>query len=198
MTEAEVLDVIEDIVAKLAQKFSFPGYDPDDIAQEARIMCLDALARYDPATGPLQNFLFAHVRRRLINFKRDHFRRSDAPCAACYRCDQEGRRPDHYDGDFCAKYRAWRTRNNHRVNLTTARGVDADDTRMATSEDASTEVETNEILSLIDRSLDVETRKTWLQMREGMKNIPHEKREKAERVIRRILEKAGVSLPDAV
>ena len=57
-TEQQVLDAIEGVVRILAQQFAFGPYDKDDIGQEIRLMCLDALSRYRPEVGPLQNFLF--------------------------------------------------------------------------------------------------------------------------------------------
>lgn len=36
------------------------------------MMCMDALDRYDESL-PLENFLSVHVRRRLLNFRRDKF-----------------------------------------------------------------------------------------------------------------------------
>jgi len=46
-------------------------------------MCLDALDRYNPAIGPLENFLNNHVSNRLKNLKRDkYFRPGNCPSSS--------------------------------------------------------------------------------------------------------------------
>ena len=47
MTEAQVLSSIDAIVNRIAPKYTFYGYDVEDIKQEAFIICFDALNRYD-------------------------------------------------------------------------------------------------------------------------------------------------------
>ena len=49
----------------------------DDMKQEAFIMCMDALSRYEPPR-PLENFLSVHLSNRMKNFVRDnHFTNTD-------------------------------------------------------------------------------------------------------------------------
>ena len=76
MTESEVLEVINKICDRYAYKFKFGYYTPDDIRQEAFIIALDALERYDEGR-PLENFLAVHVKNRLNNFKRDKYYRQN-------------------------------------------------------------------------------------------------------------------------
>lgn len=71
MSEQQVLDIIELIISRIAPKYTFNGYDLDDIKQEAFIICLDALERYD-RKRPLENFLSVHLSNRLKNFIRDN------------------------------------------------------------------------------------------------------------------------------
>lgn len=73
MTEAQVLSSIDAIVNRIAHKYTFYGYDVEDIKQEAFIICFDALNRYDEKR-PLENFLSVNLSNRLKNFIRDnHF-----------------------------------------------------------------------------------------------------------------------------
>jgi len=51
-------------------KYRFSIYDPDDIEQEAFLMCIDALPRYK--SGSLENFLSVHVRNRIVNLFNKH------------------------------------------------------------------------------------------------------------------------------
>ena len=73
MSETEVLSAIDAIVNRIAHKYTFYGYEVEDIKQEAFIICLDALNRYDEKR-PLENFLSVNLSNRLKNFIRDnHF-----------------------------------------------------------------------------------------------------------------------------
>ena len=76
MKESEVLEVINKICDRYAYKFKFGYYTPDDIRQEAFIIALDALERYEEGR-PLENFLAVHVKNRLNNFKRDKYYRQN-------------------------------------------------------------------------------------------------------------------------
>jgi len=72
MTEQEVLDKINTVVNRIAPKYTFNGYDVDDIKQEAFLICMDALDRYDQKR-PLENFLAVNLSNRLKNFVRDNY-----------------------------------------------------------------------------------------------------------------------------
>ena len=73
MTPQNVIDQIEIVVNRIAPKYTFYGYDTNDMKQEAFIICMEALPRYDEKR-PLENFLSVHLSNRLKNFVRDnHF-----------------------------------------------------------------------------------------------------------------------------
>jgi DNA-directed RNA polymerase specialized sigma24 family protein len=72
MSEKEVMQKILLVVDRIAPKYTFNGYDVDDIKQEAYIICMDALDRYDEAR-PLENFLSVNLSNRLKNFVRDNY-----------------------------------------------------------------------------------------------------------------------------
>ena len=72
MTEEQVLLEINNVVNKIAPKYTFYGYEIDDIKQESFIICMDALDRYDH-NRPLENFLSVHLSNRLKNFVRDNY-----------------------------------------------------------------------------------------------------------------------------
>jgi len=67
---------IREIAKATAKKFVFPNYDEDDIEQEAFIIGLEAMSRYDPER-PLENFLRVHIKNRLSNLRRDKYYRPD-------------------------------------------------------------------------------------------------------------------------
>lgn len=72
MTEKEVIQKINLVVDRIAPKYTFNGYDVDDIKQEAFIICMDAMDRYDQCR-PLENFLSVNLSNRLKNFVRDNY-----------------------------------------------------------------------------------------------------------------------------
>ena len=72
MTQEQVIKQIEIVVNRIAPKYTFGTYDIDDIKQEAFIICMDALDRYDQKR-PLENFLSVHLSNRLKNFVRDNY-----------------------------------------------------------------------------------------------------------------------------
>jgi DNA-directed RNA polymerase specialized sigma24 family protein len=76
MTEQQVIDQINIVVNRIAPKYIFGTYGIDDIKQEAFIICMDALERYDPKR-PLENFLSVHLSNRLKNFVRDNYYTKD-------------------------------------------------------------------------------------------------------------------------
>ena len=73
MTEQQVIDQIKIVCDRISPRYTFYGYTVDDIKQEAFIICMEALNRYDEAR-PLENFLSVNLSNRLKNFVRDnHF-----------------------------------------------------------------------------------------------------------------------------
>jgi DNA-directed RNA polymerase specialized sigma24 family protein len=72
MTEQETMHIIQTVINRIAPRYTFNGYEVDDIKQEAFIICVDALNRYDNCR-PLENFLSVNLSNRLKNFVRDNF-----------------------------------------------------------------------------------------------------------------------------
>jgi|TARA_B100001094_G_scaffold110807_2_gene106668 DNA-directed RNA polymerase specialized sigma subunit len=77
MTEKQTIEQINKVCNRIAPKYTFYGYTADDMKQEAFIICVEALNRYDEAR-PLENFLSVNLSNRLKNFVRDnHFIKND-------------------------------------------------------------------------------------------------------------------------
>ena len=76
LSEQEVIEVITRVSKKLAPKFVFASYEAEDIEQEAFLMGVEGLDRYD-SSKPLENFMYTHINNRLKNFKRDNYYRFD-------------------------------------------------------------------------------------------------------------------------
>ena len=72
-TESGVLNTFDIVINRIASRYKFYGYSVEDIKQEAFIICLDGLDRFDPSRGtPLENFTSVNLSNRLKNFVRDH------------------------------------------------------------------------------------------------------------------------------
>lgn len=84
LTEEQFLTAFDNVIVKLVSKFTFNMFDRDDIKQEAFIIASEGVFSYNPSFGvPLENFLYTHLRNRLINFKRDNYLRRETSCQEC-------------------------------------------------------------------------------------------------------------------
>lgn len=76
ITEQEFVGIVNNITRKISHRYTFIGYESDDISQEAFIIAVEALCKYDKGR-PLENFLYTHINNRLKNFKRDNYYRQE-------------------------------------------------------------------------------------------------------------------------
>ena len=161
MTEEQVLQTIQKVVRRIAHKFKFGYYDYDDICQEGTIIALEGLSRYD-GRRPLENFLAVHVANRLKNFKRDNF------------CRQESISPS---GDNRS---SWEFRNNTKRFLMEPLDIagvrDEKESSMKVDNDFIDMIERKELISIIDKKLDVSMRSDYLLMLHGV-YVPKTRRE---------------------
>jgi uncharacterized protein YejL (UPF0352 family) len=127
-TEQQVLDIIDNISNKLANKFKFGYHDTADIKQQVYIEILkpdknglNILDKYDE-TRPLANFLWSHIHNRLFNFKRNNYARPDRPCEKCpldaYINNQCTAYKDMMECEF---YNKWYNRNQTKKDLTSTK-----------------------------------------------------------------------------
>lgn len=72
LDKEEVLSTIDKVVNRIAPAYTFYGCDKDDIKQEAFIICIEALNRYNPEYR-LENFLSFNLSNRLKVFVRDNY-----------------------------------------------------------------------------------------------------------------------------
>lgn len=171
MTQSEVLEVVNGICDRYAYKFKFGYYTPDDIRQEAFIIALDALERYDESR-PLENFLAVHVKNRLNNFKRDRYYRQQKK--------KEGDNLDHL--------------NNSKKYLMDTLDIDnirdEKEKSMSIENDFVDKIANNELLEIIDEHLDVSFRSDYLRVRDGT-YVPKPRREQIIEEITQILKDHG-------
>lgn len=179
INETEFIEAVNKACDVLAKSFSFGYYDSDDIRQEAFIFAMEAVHRYD-RSRPLANFLYTHIKNRLINFKRDRFHRNDPPCQICANGEK------HEDGNHCAKFLAWKKRNSAKQSLMRPVDLGDRDDVDAICEDLTENLNKDELLAKIDMSLPAEIRGAYLRMKCG-ESVPKSKREQVLKAIREIL-----------
>jgi DNA-directed RNA polymerase specialized sigma24 family protein len=158
--------------------------------RQAALFAVQGLKGFD-ATRSLPNYLYRHVKNRMLNHVRNHWQRSDTPCAKCHSgCPCA-------DGIVCLKYKLWKERQTRKRS--TRRFVplekfnDEHEPRAKIKASAETDAETNEILRLIDEHLPVDLRAFWLQMRVGVQ-VSTDFRKQVEDEILRILSDNGLEL----
>lgn len=183
LKEAEVMAALMKVVNLLSPSFIFGYYDTEDIKQEAYIFGLESIQRYD-RSRPIENFLYSHIKNRLINFKRDKFHRTDPPCKQCHennKCNL---------GDYCDKYKSWKKRNLSKQNLMKPLDINciSDEKEKNTQSKKSTvdEAYETECKKLIDLHLSVELRSIYLKITCGEK-VSKTKRLKLEKELERII-----------
>jgi hypothetical protein len=196
VTEAALVKAIDDAADLLSSKFRFGLNDKDDIKQQGALFVLEALrdGKYDPAKADLAAFIYVHMRNRLVNFKRDEYQRNDPPCKDCH--NSLPNHTTHADGRYCQPYERWLQRVSKKLGVVNPHSFDNEVTPdseqgFQVQGQAEVDAETDEVLRLIDRELDVSLRPAYLQLRAGVK-LPKPQRDEVEAVVRAILVRAGV------
>lgn len=194
-SQQEILDTIENVVSRLAGKFRFGYFDIDDIKQEGRTFALEALDRYNE-TLPLENFLFVHVRNRLINLRRDHLKQHEPPCFTCPFYDPDRKKSDNQCGIYinkheCDKFDQWHIKTALKQSIIVPLDItninDEHEDNMKQEYNISDNIDKNEVFDKIDAKLDVNYRADWLRLKSGM-NITKNRKLKILEEVRKILE----------
>ena len=170
MTESEVLEVVNRICDRYAYKFKFGYFEPDDIRQEAFIIAIDALERYDESR-PLENFLAVHVKNRLNNFKRDRYYR------------QHKKLDENIDQLNNSKKFLMDT-----LDISNIR--DEKEGNMRIDDDFIEKIANEELLEIIEEHLDVSFRSDYLRVKDGT-YVPKPRREQIMEEITEILKDHG-------
>jgi len=167
MTEKEVTETINKVADRYAYKFQFGFYTPDDIRQEAFIIAMEAMDRYDESR-PLENFLAVHVKNRLNNFKRDKY----------YRQQKENQAKKNEHNNNAKKFLM------DPIDISSVRDEHEDNMRL--DDDFVADVEDKELFDLVDTNLDVSLRGDYLRILHGV-YVPKPRREQIYDEINRIL-----------
>jgi hypothetical protein len=193
MTEEQVLAAIEKVVLSLSSKFVFGYYDREDMKQEARYEAVKLInaGKYDPKR-PLENFLYTHVRNRLINLKRNKYKRYEPPCITCPFYDKLCKKSVNQCAEFedkmhCKKYASWVQRNKVKQGLMHPVDISSIfDERLSQNKCVMREVEYREIVQIIESRLPTSLLPIWNRAKDGDK-LRKSEREKLQKHILRIM-----------
>ena len=172
LTENKVLEIINVVVHYLAPAFKFGYYDIDDMKQEGRCFCLEALPDFDMSrsiqTDPalaLMTFFKVHVRRRFINLRRNKFERVEPPSCDCKLCTADS--SERLD---CPKYAAWVRRNMAKRSLVEPLDVTEVYSREGTNNiDTAENVMSREVIAALDKHMPAHARGDYRRLMEGVK-----------------------------
>jgi DNA-directed RNA polymerase specialized sigma24 family protein len=201
MTENEVVEIIDKVAKGLAPIYRFGYHTIEDMRQQAKIIAIEGLDKYD-ANRPLENFLWTHVRNRLYNFKRDNYERPDKPCFNCpFNAYDPGLKQSdngcslHLQLINCEPYSQWYNRNAPKRNLMNPTDIDnindeKEKNTKVTDENLEA-ADTKIVFETIDKHLPINMREDYIKMKFGIK-IPKKRREEILESIRSILNSNGI------
>lgn len=181
--EKQILEIIEKIVGILASKFRFGYFDIDDIKQQGRLFAIEALPRFDADRNhTLDNFLYRHVRNRLVNYKRDNYMRREFPCLSCPFYDPKNLKSTNSCAVFsdkmeCTKWSNWINKNESKRNLVELAQESNQPAHNKNTTDALDDAAFKEMKDLIDAKLDVELRADYLRLLGGT-SIPKPRKDR--------------------
>jgi len=193
ISEPELIAILYEVARKVAPKFTFGYFKLDDIIQEAVIIGIEGLPRYDEER-PIKNFLYIHMRNRLDNLMRNKFFRDECPCNLCRNCE-EGQ-TKHTDGYFCDKFKKWLELNCTKASLMSPLGL----LRLNANEERHVESERcpltyKEIIALLTDNFPTLLRADYLKLQDGL-TIPDDRRELVADETRKILARFNISESD--
>lgn len=191
-TESQVLDIIDNITTRLANKFKFGYHGTEDMKQEGTVFALEVLekGKYD-GSNPLESFLWTCVHNLLFNLKRNKYERPDKPCLECpfydKHCAVSSSQCDKFSDKMdCALFSGWLIRNSAKKNLMRPMDIgiviDEKERTMKTN-DNTEDVEKEELWGLIDQHLAIDLREDYLKMRADIRVSNTRKAEIQEAII---------------
>ena len=164
----ETLSVINNVSRLLAPYFKFGYYDIDDIKQEIRLFCLEALPRYNPELASLQTFLIIHSKNRLITLKRDKFKRLNSPCVSCkhnvdYSCEL------HTNTSCCKPFIKWQNASKTKHSLIKMSTINDIENPPTYTPDFVEDLHNKQLTSYIDEHIPTKYREDYLKYIQGGK-----------------------------
>ena len=190
----EAIKIIRKVARKLAPKYTFGYYDTEDIVQEACILGLSVLDKYDESRGSFENFMWTHLRNRLASFKRDNYERNISPCDYCETCEFGDKRE-------CDRYVRWCEKMQAKRNIISPMDIDEvccdSENNMRIYDDDHELIDARNIIKLIDDNVPLELRQIWLRLKGGITLYKND-RNKIMPFIFNLLQEHNISVPDHV
>lgn len=192
--EAEITRIVQHVARTLAHSLKFGYHTAEDIEQQGVLYGLQVLKSTRADTGepayqverPLENFLYTHIRNRLLNYRRNNYIRLEPPCTCC---------PPFSPPAFpCKKWRDWHARNNAKQNLMRPIDMgtvsDEGEARMSNPSTVVQDAITNELETIINTRLPVDLRSDYIRMRNQVM-IPKARRQRVREAVASIAREAG-------
>lgn len=177
------LEIIQKVANHIAPRYTFGYYDVEDIEQECFILALEAINKYDPKLGSLENFLYTCLHNGLKNFLRKNYYRKTFVCNYC-----NGEDPH---CEYCHR-RKWR----FEIKKNLMEPIDIDgvncngESNISENQNLQEKMELDEVFTIINKHLEIPLRIDYLKMLEGL-HVPKVKREIIEKRIVEILQEYG-------
>ena len=192
MNEDDLVATINRVVNRLAYKFRFGFHDIDDIKQEGRLYALQAMDKYD-GVRPLENFLYTHIRNRLINFKRDKLSRYDKPCLGCPFYDPHLDKSNSQCAEFsdktqCKPWKIWITRNESKKNIMEPITIPDNASSLMRGNSVVDEISDVELVKLIKEHIPVALRADYFRMIGGV-TISKQRKDRVKEAVLEILKR---------
>lgn len=160
--DQETLNIITEIAELVSSSNWIRGFDREDIKQEAIIIGMQGIEKYNKKT-PLKQFLYTHIKHRLCSLRRKHYTRNICSCGKCVRC----------------KNKADKQRINHAASL-----EDINENLFAYS--VSSEFDTKELFEIIDLHLPAKYRDDYLKLINQV-SIPSYKKKEVIKIVKEII-----------
>jgi RNA polymerase sigma factor (sigma-70 family) len=181
ITEEYFFKVADRVCKIVSATYKFGYHDSDDMYQQAMEEAIKGMRKYDPSR-PLENFLFVHVRHRMNNYLRDHFQRSENPCAKCTHPETER--------DLCPRFLAWEKLNGAKKNIMQPNNIynisDEGEPSMSSGDTVTAEANFNELNVKIDRQLNPALRADYKRILSGCA-VPKARRLEVQKAVAEIL-----------
>lgn len=174
LNEEELIKTIKEAARPHIIKYTFPGHTSEDMMQLAIMYGIDASHRWDGVRS-LKNFLSIHIRNRLYNYRRENYIRMETPCGKCpLKAFIRPNKCKIYDNRLdCELFKNWNDKNLERKNINDAIGFDVvsdiNEESMKLYPDLDFEIDTAELLELIDQNIDINYRQDYLVLMNGGK-----------------------------
>ena len=194
ISEEEFVRIVEKVTKNLVFKLQFAYFTPEDLKQEAMIVGMKGLAKWDKVR-PLENFLSVHIKNQLLNLRRKNFSRHEPPCKKCpFYCPKSVVHINECElfedkGD-CDKWKNWIKRNEIKENIAKPGNIhiisDEEEASIQDHSDLDDYIDGVSLRIKIEEELPLDYRADYLRFMSGV-SIPKYRMDKLKAKIREIV-----------